>query len=369
MNETLIIIFALLLIYYLIFLYRIYQGLSKLTPSVSALPEELISVIIPFRNEELNILDNLNSIQCQDYPRNKFEVIYVNDSSSDNSLSILSQNITRNNIRIMNNIFPGKKQALLYGIECAKGEIIVTTDSDCTYNRSWLSTFMKSMSANTAMTAGAVRFYPVNGLFEEIQTLEFAALIIAGAGLIGIGTPIICNGANLAYRKKVFNDLGGFKDNLHLASGDDEFLMRKIKRETDLNIKFSAEKESVVYTRPNSSLGEFLNQRKRWGSKGLFYEWGIRIQLTIIFLFFISLLLQLILGIFSSIYLLTFSASFSLKAAAEYLIMKKGAVLLFDKKILRNFLITELLHIPYIIFMPLIGTFGGFRWKNRKIKR
>jgi poly-beta-1,6-N-acetyl-D-glucosamine synthase len=374
MTTALVIIVLFLFLFYFSFLVRIYSGLSKLNKMDNSIPDEFISVIIPFRNEEDNILNSLRSIIDQDYPEHKYEVIYVNDSSEDNSLSILSQNISSENIRVLNlnnynNSPSSKKAAVLHGIEHSRGDIIVTTDADCIHNKRWLSLLLKYFTPDTAMVSGGVKFYPLNRFFDKVQALEFASLIISGAGLTGAGTPMICNGANLAYRKKVFYDLNGFKDNQQLASGDDEFLMQKISRETDHKIIFCIEKDAVVSTNPNSAFSSFFNQRRRWGSKGLFYNAKVMLQLLLIFLFYISLPLQLVMSFFSAIFLITFLTVFSLKMLSEYIVLKKGLNLIFDKSLLKYFLITELLHIPYIIIMPLAGTFGGFIWKNRKIKR
>jgi poly-beta-1,6-N-acetyl-D-glucosamine synthase len=372
MSEILLIVFAVLLLFYLYFLWRIYSGLNKLSYSRDSLPEEFVSVIIPFRNEEDNISESVKSIQTQDYPADKYEVIYVNDASSDNSLSILCRNISRSNISVITLSSPdsnGKKEAIAHGIRSAKGDIIVTTDCDCTHNSNWLNSMMNCFTPVTGLLAGGVRFHPADTLFQRVQALEFAALIIAGAGLIGSGSPFICNGANLAYRKKLFFLLNGFDDNLHLASGDDEFLMHKINRSSEYKVSFCTEKDAVVTTKPNSTLSEFINQRKRWGSKGLYYNKIIMLQLVLIFLFYSGLLIQFMAGFLNPLFFVTFLGSLGIKAVFEYFIMKKGAELMFNPSILRNFLLTELLHLPYIIIMPLLGTFSGFRWKNRDIRR
>jgi cellulose synthase/poly-beta-1,6-N-acetylglucosamine synthase-like glycosyltransferase len=374
MTAALLIMFILLFLFYLSFLLRIYSGLGKLKMAESSLPDEFISVIIPFRNEEDNILNSIKSIMNQDYPEDKFEVIYVNDSSEDDSLAILMQNIRRENIRVLNlnesgTLSSNKKTAVLYGIEHSRGDIIVTTDADCVHNPSWLTLLLKNFTPDTAMVSGGVRFHPLNNFFDKLQALEFASLVISGAGLTGAGSPIICNGANLAYRKKVFYDLNGFKDNQHLASGDDEFLMQKISRQTDLKISFCIEKNAVVSTNPNSSFSSFFNQRSRWGSKGLFYNHKVMLQLLLIFLFYTSLPFQIILGFSFPVFHITAFSIISLKMLAEYLVLKRGLNLILDKSLIKYFFITELLHLPYIIIMPLAGTFSGFKWKNRKIKR
>jgi poly-beta-1,6-N-acetyl-D-glucosamine synthase len=369
----LIVVFTFFLFFYLGFLYWIYIGLNNLENSGNNIPDEFVSIIIPFRNESENILQSLKSLEAQRYPADKFEIIYVNDLSTDNSLQIVSENKTRENTRILNltaSYGGGKKKAIQYGIENSVGSIIVTTDSDCIHSKDWLISLTKCFDKNTAMIAGPIEFTAGNSLFEQVQRLEFAALITAGAGLIGAGTPFICNAANLAYRKDVFNDLKGFNDNINLASGDDEFLMQKINRATDLKIKFCIDKKSIVRTKGNKTVREFFKQRKRWASKGLFYQDRIRIIVLLsIFLFYLGLIIQGILSFFSFSLFLLFIISLWAKILSEYLVMKKAAALLFDSGILRYFLITELLQVPYIVAASIMGTIGGLKWKNRAMNR
>ncbi len=370
-------IFILLFINYVIFLITVLSGLSKLkTFSNKKILDEFISIIIPFRNEAENILNNLKSIKKLNYPVDKFEVIYVNDSSSDNSFDLLTNNITAENIKVISvpeTFSPNahKKRAVRYGIENANGEIIVTTDADCVFNNDWLGALLSNLDEDTGFVSGPVEFYDEGNLFSKLQKLEFAGLIFTGAGLIGAGKPTICNAANTAYRKKVFEQVNGFADQMDLSSGDDELLMQKIAKDTDYKVKFSLNKNSIVKTKANNSLNSFYQQRKRWASKGLFYRSKILIAaLILIYLFYLGLIIQPILIFSVSIdYIFIFVISLSLKFFLEYLIMKRGKILLFDTLSLKPFLIAEMLQIPYIIIAGIAGAFGNYKWKGRKVKR
>ncbi len=376
-NYILNLILLPIILYYFYFLFSIYNGLKKLKYwGNDNLPEEFVTVIIPFRNESDNILQSLKSIEMQDYPRDTFEIIYVDDSSTDDSLNKLKSNISTDNIRVIS--VPEelakkahKKRAIKFGIENSKGEIIVTTDADCTHKKNWLSTLLSGFDNKTALISGPVEFIEKKGFFNRLQKLEFASLIITGAGLIGIKKPIICNGANLAYRKSAFNEVGGFKGQMELSSGDDEILMQRIWKKTDYKIKFCVNKDAITYTKGNKNINQFYNQRKRWASKGLFYELKSTItSIIFIFLFYLSLLLLTILSfIYPKIYLPFLTVIFLLKVLFEFLVMKKGTGLLFNKKMLRYFLIAEILHIPYILISVFAGIFGNFEWKGRQLSR
>jgi len=356
---------------------KILSGLKKINsdPSIST-PTEFVSVIIPFRNEEKNILANLKSIEAQDYPKLKFEVIYVNDSSEDKSLNLLLDNKLTSNIKVLSvpeefSENAHKKRAVRYGIENSIGEIIVTTDADCLHETSWLSSLISNFNDETGFVSAPVEFIDDKTLFSKIQKLEFAGLIITGAGLIGAGSPTICNAANIAYRENVFDEVGGFKNQMDLSSGDDELLMQKIAKDTDYKVRFSINKKSIVKTHTNRNIGEFYHQRKRWASKGLFYrDKNLIIKLVLIYFFYVGLALQPILAIaLSDYFILSLLASILFKSIFEYLILATGRKILFNNLSLKLFLITEFLQVPYIIIAGLLGAFGNLKWKERKIKR
>ncbi|MEO8230706.1 MAG: glycosyltransferase [Ignavibacteriota bacterium] len=376
-EYILIAIILILVIYYGLFLLKVFFGLGKLSnQNHQNIPIEFVSVIIPFRNEEKNIVKTFESLVNQNYPKEKLEIIFINDNSDDKSLHLLENLSKPENVFIYSvpndySINAHKKRAIRFGIEKSKGEIIVTTDADCIHKKDWLINLLKFMDEESGFVSGPVEFISDSNLFSKMQRLEFAGLVITGAGLIGAKNPIICNAANIAYRKKVFDEVGGFTFQMSLSSGDDELLMQKIHRDTNYKIKFALDKNAIVSTEANPTIKDFYYQRKRWASKGLFYGDNLLlIKIVLIFLFYLSLVIQPILGIFlSSKFFLTFLISFIIKISAEYLVLKKGVELLFEPKIIKPFLITEILQVPYILISGFMGMFGNLIWKDRKIKR
>src|ERR1035437_8685856 len=164
----------------------------------TSLPDEYISIIIPFRNESLNILESLQSIEGQDYPKDKFEVIFVNDFSDDDPLELLCKVEKSFNIKIISvpedyAKYQHKKRAIRFGIENSMGSIIVTTDADCIHSTKWLRTLLGQFDDKTGFVSGPVEFIEESTLFNRMQKLEFAGLVLTGAGLIGLNEPIICN--------------------------------------------------------------------------------------------------------------------------------------------------------------------------------
>lgn len=373
----LLIICSFLLLHYILFLALILRGLKNLkSSSIDTLPHEFISIIIPFRNEEENIIANLNSIESQVYPKEKFEVIYVNDSSEDNSLDLLTKKVKKDNFRILTvpenySINAHKKRAVRYGIENARGQIIVTTDADCIHHEEWLLSLIQCFDSLTGFVSGPVEFYAGNNLFSKFQRLEFAGLVLCGAGLIGAGHPTICNAANIAYRKKVFDEVGGFKDQMNLSSGDDELLMQKIAKDSDFKVKFCINKNAIVKTSANKTIADFYQQRKRWASKGLFYsDKSLVLKLLLIYLFYVSLIAQFIFAfVIHQVFFVSFITSFVAKLLLELRVLLTGKRIVFKNLELNYLLLIEIIQIPYIIFAGLLGAFGNYLWKDRKIKR
>jgi len=374
---TLILISLFLLLHYIIFLIKVSTGIKKASETFSNNPsDEFVSVIIPFRNEEDNILNSLKSISDQNYPKEKYEVIYIDDNSEDNSFNVLKNYSLPENIKILKSPYSDKtrghkKIALEYAIEKSKGEIIVTTDADCIHSKKWLSTLISCFDSQTAFVSGPVQFISNGRLFDQLQKIEFSSLILVGAGLIGIKKPIICNAANLGFRKSVFNEVGGYDDNKKISSGDDEFLMQKISRKTNYKINFCFDKNAISYTKPNKTINDFYQQRKRWASKGFYYkELSIVIKLIFIFLFYLGIPFQIIMGIlFNNIFIVSAFISLTLKFLFEYKIVQKDCAKLWDRSPIKYFILAEIIHIPYIIIAGLSGIFGNYKWKGRKLER
>lgn len=364
-------------VFYFGFLVQILLGLKRLRRNNFKNDKKyFVSIIVPFRNETEVIVDCLKSLEAQTYPQNYYEIIFVDDFSNDDSVSKLNSEKKLPSTQVISvpNDFQklsSKKRGIKYGIEKSLGEIILTTDADCVHPKEWLETMISGFDETTGFISGPVKFTNSNILFGKIQQLEFGGLVLVGAGLIGSCKPTICNAANIAFKKETFNYVNGYDDNQHLASGDDEFLMQKIAKSKKYKVKFIFSEHTVVETLANKTIDKFIQQRKRWASKGLFYnDKTLIFKLILIYLFFVSLPLQLVLGAtFNLIFLYSFTLLLLLKGMIEYFILRNGIPLLYNKIDFMVFAISEVLHIPYIIFSGIAGAFGNFEWKGRNLKR
>jgi poly-beta-1,6-N-acetyl-D-glucosamine synthase len=227
-----------------------------------------ISIILPFHNEEKNLDRCLLSILNQQSTNASFEVIAVNDHSSDSSVSIVGQFVSQCfPISLVHTQQKGKKQALLAGVNQAKGELIITVDADCIYPSGWLQTMAAYYHKyQPVMMIGPVKIAPVKSWFHQFQFVDLMSLSGSGAGAAGLAHPILCNGANLAFLKSVFQSLDN-PLNLDYLSGDDVFLLHKIKKAFPNRILFVNHPSAVAETKPAGSLINFFKQRSRWASK------------------------------------------------------------------------------------------------------
>jgi cellulose synthase/poly-beta-1,6-N-acetylglucosamine synthase-like glycosyltransferase len=323
----------------------------------------------------LNIVANSKSLLAQSYPQEKFEVLYVDDHSTDGTDALLDTIADGGHIRPVRlsrtaGTGSGKKAAIQKGISEARGELIITSDADCLYPQNWLKTIAENFTAKTGFISAPVAFTEQKTLFGSLQALEFAGLVLTGAGLIGLHNPVICNGANIAYRKSLFKKLDGFSDSKSLSSGDDELVMRKIHQDSTHEIRFLFDAAATVRTAPAASLSAFFRQRARWASKGVHYKRPfVYFALAPIFLFFLMLILVPIHILFTGTFLLpVFLVILSAKAILEYSIISSGKEVLQLKTTLFPFLLAEVLHPVYIVLATVIGAFG-FTWKGRELKK
>lgn len=282
---------AILILPYIILLLKFYRSLHRVDNfSVSVSPSVFVSVVIACRNEEKNLPSLLKSISLQNYPKELYEVLIVDDNSSDYTFKIAAENFLTDNVKALNNKEIGKKQALRTGITEAKGNLIITTDADCHMGNGWIRTIAAFYESNHAdMIICPVQLESGRGIFGKFQELEFLSLqgITAGSALAHNAT--MCNGANLAFSRQAYLH---HSDNLHdeINSGDDVFLLHSLKHSESSDIEWLQSSDALVTTSSSSSLKSFLRQRIRWISKGKAYKDSFTILLGIVT--FIAICLQ-----------------------------------------------------------------------------
>lgn len=333
---------------------------------------EVVTVIIPIRNEAQNILQLLKDLEQQTFDTSRFQVIVVDDNSSDDSLSTVQnyqQNSSLNLSLIALASSCGKKEALAAGIEQSKADFIFTTDGDCRVPSEWLEVMVNCFKDQIKMVVGPVEISPVDNFFGGMQMLEFTSLIGSGAATLGWHKPTMCNGANLAFRTEIFHEVEGYQDNLEQDSGDDIFLMHKINQEFPDSIHFCKDQGAIVQTAPVKSFKKFLSQRQRWAGKwGNYKDRFTRILAVYIYLVQLSIMLLIALAFIDKIPIVWLVNLMVAKAIFEYLFLKQVAA--FFRKRINGivFLTLQFIYPVYVVLVGLMGLFGKGEWKNRKVK-
>ena len=331
-----------------------------------------VSIVIPARNEERNIEDILTDIKQQSYNYQLFEVILVNDHSTDQTEQVAErykEQFDKLIVLALESGAEGKKQALAKAIFHAKGELIVTLDADCRIGENWLSTIANFYSHHKSrLIICPLLYYAENNLFTKMQSFENISLIASGAAAAALGRPILCNGANLAFSRETYmSEIENTKQ--HVASGDDIFLLLSVKKKWPQSIAFLKSTAAVAYTKPIDQAYSFLMQRKRWASKSKHYtDADILIVAAIVLGCSLAILLSISLAFTSYKFLYLFLLLFCLKSVPDYLLLRSFSRFFAKAKLLKYFVITQLIYPLFIVIMAIYGSFGRFEWKKRIYK-
>jgi len=342
---------------------------SKTPPTGASSSYPSISIVIPARNEELYIVACLQSVLNQDYP-GTYEVILVDDQSTDRTREQAESHFGKDDrLTILTTDTSGKKAAISKAVSYATGELIFQTDADCRVGSDWLLQMSKCFTPTTGFVSGPVSLNYSDSFFQPLQALESMGLVVFGAGFLLAGKPNMANGANMAYRKSVFQELKGFEGIDHIASGDDELLLQKISLSGKYELAFCKDARAIVRTDALGTWKEFRAQRIRWVSKSKAYiNRGPNIVQAVSYLGFLTFPLLLIASFSDIKYFWIGLGAFFIKLLIDILIMYQAARFFHNLRLLRWFMPLEVVYIPYVIWIGMAGLFvKRYSWKGRKV--
>lgn len=359
------IIFLIVLSFYFVISATLVVGAKK---SFHQLAEEelpSVSVVVAARNEENNIVACLESLNKLIYPENKIEMIIVDDASTDRTGALIKNFIIdKPYFKLLqleedfDEKLKGKVRAMSEGIKISSGEIILTTDADCVVNPLWAKTIVSYYVGNVGNVNGFTT-QSVKNLFSGMQAIDFIYLLFIAAGTINLGKPVSCIGNNMSFRKKAYEEVGGF-ENLPFSVTEDFLLLNSIHKLKKYDIIYPLNSESLVISKPALSFSELFNQKKRWAVGGINTPpIGLGLMLCS---FLANLFLLLTPFFFSSVslYLALFKISidfFTLLPVHQRLGLQKN---------LKYFLVFEIYYIIYVVALPIVVLFSKkVRWKDR----
>ena len=333
------------------------------------------TVIVPFRNEVENLPLLLASISNLNYPKDKFEIIFVDDESNDSSVKLIEkfQKKIKIDLKIINNNRQSnapKKDAISTAITQAKHEWIVTTDADCILPKYWLDTFdcfIQSHEANYIVAP--VTYSNVNSFIDRFQILDFLSLQGTTIGSFGIKKPFLCNGANLAYKASFFKAVNGFEGNTNIASGDDIFLIEKAMKKEPQKVHYLKNSHAIVSTLPEINLKTLISQRLRWASKTSSYSnlFGKLTGLIVLFMnaLIITLFMITIAGIIQPKIL---AYTFLIKFGIDFLLLFKTVRFFNQEHYLLSYFFASIIYPFFSVYVAFASFFKGYEWKGRKFR-
>ncbi len=346
--------------------------LSEPIAEQNFIPEVDISIVIAVRNESDNIETLLNQLVNQNYKKKKYEIIIVDDHSTDNTANLVDRFAKENTdvkIKILLASGEGKKSAINEGIAASSAKLLVTTDGDCNVKPGWLQCIANYYSSSSCkLIIGPVIYDREKTILQKLFTLDFTSLVASGAGSVGAGLPLMGNGANLAFCKDVFTTVNTQNNTDKFTSGDDVFLIHNVTKKYGADaVGFVRHKEAIVSTLPPSNLFEFLNQRKRWASKASGYQmlWPVIVSLTVFF-FNLLLFLMLIGSCFFSwilpLYFLIIITKFVIDVPLVFNFLSFT-----EKSYLKPLLfLMEFVYPIYIVMISITSFIFRFSWKGRE---
>ena len=347
-----------------------YLGLSKEIIKTNK-KNLFVSVIIPAHNSENTIGSVINTLKNQTYPDDLWEVIFIDDRSEDNTKKLIQKslkNFKNSSLISVQKVGRGvspKKNALLQGINKAKGEIILTTDSDTILPENWIQSMVRCYDNDVCMVLGYAPYRtdaPFDTFFHKILALEYFSMGAVSAGSCGAGLPLTSFGANLSFRKDDFLKIGGYGETIKILSGDDDLLVHRFNKLCNKKIVFNTSGQSHVKTDPPLDFKSFLRQRIRFSSKHFAYPFNAKVIMSAIYMFHINLLLLFVLTLFNLKFLPFLLLISGLKSIAELIFLHRAKKLFSERNLLKYYFPAFIPHLFYVIFIPVIAQIVSEKW-------
>ncbi len=370
--ETIEVILFVIMLLYVTCIASLVIGFARLRSfqQKNMIPKTAFSIVVPFRNEKENLPNLLQSLLQLNYPKELFEVILVNDDSDDGFV-VSKMNLDIKILESKRLSHSPKKDAIQIAITQAKNDWVITTDADCIVPESWLTTLDAFIQKHpkAAMVCGAVSFSPSNKFLQHFQQLDVLSLQGATMGGFGLGLPFMCNGAHLAYTKKIFGEVHGFAGNDGIMSGDDVFLLQKVAMQFPEQVFYLKSGTQIVITQYETTWKSLFFQRVRWAAKSTAYK-SVFGKLVALMVFVANVTV-----VFT--WFLLFFQEMPLLYVLLWIIIIKwiiDGILLFQVARLikitpKGLLISNLLYPFFSTAVAVFSLFGSYTWKGRNAKK
>lgn len=316
-------------------------------------PQTHVTIITPCKDEIANLPQLFQAINEQSY-RN-FEFIVVDDNSTDGSFEFAH---SFPSLKTVKNLGLGKKNAIRTGVHLAKSELVITLDADSLPSPDWLKTIVQFYEENPSdLIICPVKTGESDTFIGHFEQFEFASLVASGAGAAGAGMPILCNGANLAFRRDTWL-MSEPELQFDEPSGDDIFLLQSIKRRKGV-IRFLKSTDAMAVTHSADSIKSFFKQRKRWASKlSAFKDFQFAFTAFTVFAICFLIVLSLVLAFVSVRFLYLLLILFVAKWIVDWMFFRTVQSFFNLKNVFVNSLLFSFIYPFYVIFTAGSAVFG-----------
>ena len=260
---------------------RTYQSINpsihqSINPSALSIP--LVSILVAARNEENNILECLKAIDQLSYPVHRLEILVGNDQSDDSTAELVQEFIHgKPHFRLYNITQPlshqrGKANVLAQLASGAKGDYLFFTDADTRVPSGWIEAMLAECPPSTGIVTG-VTLVAGSRLFDRMQALDW----LNALGLIKIASdwqiPLTAMGNNMLVSRPAYLATGGY-ESLPFSLAEDWQLFQAIVA-NGFGFRNLLQTNVVAFTKPTTTLTDWLHQRKRWMQGAMQLPWYI----------------------------------------------------------------------------------------------
>jgi len=372
MTTIIITLFIVTLLYScMIILFRVGWALFEQDKFLVSGDYKTVSIVVAVRNESSNIARLINCLSLQEYPTEYFEIVICDDFSTDNTVALATEMAAKYpNIKLVHpdNSETGKKSALARGIQSTKGEIIVTIDADCHIAPGWLKSITPYFKdEKTEMVIGPVNIKTFKeDIFARFQAIEFLSLSAVTAGSAGLGHPLMCNGANLAFRRSGWLKSQDILKGKKYLSGDDMFLLQAIKQKGG-SVQFALNHDALVTTQPSKNIQDYFSQRARWAGKFSGYSDNlVKFVALLTGITNIALVIALPIALINSPWL--WAGAFAMKLVADLTLLEKANRFYKIPGFWRIYPFASVIYPAYVLMALTTSFTGTVKWKERHLK-
>ncbi len=288
--------------FYFVLMWFLIGGLSRLRRSVPVSDEKAVpvTVLVSARNEEQDLPRCIESILALDYPKDKLQVVLVNDFSTDATGEIMER-VAREHANVVvlhsdampPNGLEAKARGIENGFTRATGEWVIITDADATVHPKWVRHTLGRVTPETGMAGGSL-VIRADSWLGVIERVSWGFVQMFNMGMAGWGVPFVCLGPNMAIRRSVYEKAGGLQ-NVHFKVAEDLALFQMVV-DQKMKVDCYMDEETTATLSPVPSLKHLVSQQRRWFGGGIAHDWFYMIILFLAFWWGFGLMMYIVLG-------------------------------------------------------------------------